>query len=124
MHACIHQFLQVFLYTTYETPKPMALPCRKETPKQLAFSCVEETRATLAFPCEATTLASSAFSFWVETPRTMALLKGPDRKILSFRVYFVTKFAERVKIVILASTRRKMSSSGPGSTQKKSSAPG
>ena len=32
----------------------------------------------------------------------MALLKGSDREILSRRVHFVTKFAERVRIVISA----------------------
>ena len=44
------------------------------------------------------TLASSAFSFLAETPRAMTLLKRLNREILSCRIHFVTKFAERVII--------------------------
>ena len=46
------------------------------------------------------TLATSAFLCWTETPRAVALLKGSNREILLHRVHFVTKFVQRVRIVI------------------------
>ena len=78
------------------------LGASEETPRPMAFLIWSEPRATSAFLCWIEALATSALVCWAETPRAMAFLKGLDREILSCRVHFVTKFAERVKIVISA----------------------
>ena len=68
----------------------------------MAFLTWSAALAISAFLIWTRMLASSAFSFWAETPRVMALLKRLDREILSRRVHFVTKFVQRVRIVISA----------------------
>ena len=85
-----------------ETPRPMAFLIWSETRATSAFLCWIEALATSAFLCWIEALATSALECWAETPRAMAFLKGLDPEILSCRVHFVTKFAERVKIIISA----------------------
>ena len=81
----------------------MAFLAKAATPTCLVFLCGLETLATPEFECGFETLASSAFLYGEETPRAVALLKGSDREILSCRVHFVAKIAEKVRIVISAS---------------------
>ena len=83
-----------------ETPCALAFGPRPATPTYLAFPYGAKTLASLAFECGAEARDTSAFLCWTETPRAVALLKGSNREILLHRVHFVTKFVQRVRIVI------------------------
>ena len=86
----------------YGNAKARGVSAWAATPTILAFPYGAKTRAISAFECGAETQAISAFLYEEETPRAVALLKESHCEILSCRVHFVTKFAERVRIVISA----------------------